>query len=395
MDAEHKPTGMYSRRVPTDPESWLSRSLTTIFTSSAFSTVFIITTTKPDKTSLTELTPATLKKQLNDCLRVDQFRLRRRLQQLEKKPTEQGWQKVAAEIASSVARRARKAARQPVLNWPNLPVVDQLDKISAAIRDHQVVVLAGETGSGKTTQLPKICLQLGRGVAGMIGHTQPRRLAARAVSNRIAEEIGSSVGDLVGYRVRFTDNVGEDCMIKLMTDGMLLSEVQSDRFLDQYDTLIIDEAHERSLNIDFLLGYIRQLLPKRPDLKVIITSATIDHERFAKHFAGAPVIEVSGRTFPVEVHYRPAEEERDLSLQVEDVLHEIEALERKEGRPSACDVLVFLSGERDIRTLHHHLDRKSTRLNSSHVRISYAVFCVNKKIADTGQLRIRRHDRLG
>ncbi|MCG2606912.1 MAG: ATP-dependent RNA helicase HrpA, partial [Achromobacter sp.] len=258
---------------------------------------------------------------------------------------------------NSIAKRARKAARQPKLSWPNLPVVEQLDTIRNAIRDHQIVVLAGETGSGKTTQLPKICLELGRGIDGMIGHTQPRRLAARAVSSRIAEEIGSSVGDLVGYRVRFTDHVGDDCLIKLMTDGMLLSEIQSDRFLDQYDTLIIDEAHERSLNIDFLLGYIRQLLPKRPDLKVIITSATIDHERFAKHFAGAPVIEVSGRTYPVDVHYRPAEAERELSRQVEDVLREIEQLEREKGRPPACDVLVFLSGERDIRELHHHLKR--------------------------------------
>ncbi|MCC1497217.1 DEAD/DEAH box helicase, partial [Alcanivorax sp. 1008] len=277
---------------------------------------------------MTEHSITTLKQQLNDCLRVDRYRLRRRLEKLQQKPNDNALEKIAADIARSSTRRARKAARQPKLSWPNLPVVEQLDTIRNAIRDHQVVVLAGETGSGKTTQLPKICLELGRGVEGMIGHTQPRRLAARAVSSRIAEEIGSSVGDLVGYRVRFTDHVGEDCMIKLMTDGMLLSEIQSDRFLDQYDTLIIDEAHERSLNIDFLLGYIRQLLPKRPDLKVIITSATIDHERFARHFAGAPVIEVSGRTYPVDVHYRPAEAERELSRQVEDVLREIEQLER-------------------------------------------------------------------
>ncbi|MDF1629470.1 MAG: ATP-dependent RNA helicase HrpA [Alcanivoracaceae bacterium] len=306
---------------------------------------------------MTEHSITTLKQQLTDCLRVDRYRLRRRLEKLQQKPNDNALEKLAADIARSIAKRARKAARQPKLSWPNLPVVEQLDTIRDAIRDHQVVVLAGETGSGKTTQLPKICLELGRGVEGMIGHTQPRRLAARAVSSRIAEEIGSTVGDLVGYRVRFTDHVGEDCLIKLMTDGMLLSEIQSDRFLDQYDTLIIDEAHERSLNIDFLLGYIRQLLPKRPDLKVIITSATIDHERFAKHFAGAPVIEVSGRTYPVDVHYRPAEAERELSRQVEDVLREIEQLEREKGRPPACDVLVFLSGERDIRELHHHLKR--------------------------------------
>src|SRR5690349_10790858 len=199
---------------------------------------------------------------------------------------------------------------------PELPVSARRANIAQAITDHQVVIVAGETGSGKTTQLPKICLELGRGTPGedgrprMIGHTQPRRIAARAVSERIAEELGSELGDLVGYQVRFTDRTSKASRVKVMTDGILLAELQRDRMLKRYDTIIIDEAHERSLNIDFLLGYLRQLLPKRPDLKLIITSATIDPERFAEHFSDrdgkpAPIVEVSGRTYPVEVRYRP------------------------------------------------------------------------------------------
>ncbi len=186
-----------------------------------------------------------------------------------------------------------------------LPVSQRKDDIAAAIRDAQVVVVAGETGSGKTTQLPKVLLELGRGVRGRIGHTQPRRIAARTVAERIAEELGSALGEVVGYKVRFTDQVSDTSLVKLMTDGVLLAEVQRDRLLRQYDTIIVDEAHERSLNIDFLLGYLAQLLPRRPDLKVVITSATIDVDRIAKHFGDAPVVEVSGRTFPVEVRYRP------------------------------------------------------------------------------------------
>src|SRR6476646_10503054 len=192
-----------------------------------------------------------------------------------------------------------------------LPVAARKDDIAAAIRDHQVVIVAGETGSGKTTQLPKICLELGRGVEGLIGHTQPRRIAARSVAERIAEELGTELGTAVGYQVRFTDRSSDDTLVKVMTDGILLSEMQRDRDLRKYDTIIIDEAHERSLNIDFILGYLRQLLPRRPDLKVIITSATIDPQRFSRHFDDArtgepaPIIEVSGRTYPVEVRYRP------------------------------------------------------------------------------------------
>ena len=217
---------------------------------------------------------------------------------------------------------AERATAIPVINFPDLPVSTRRDEIARAIRDHQVVIVSGETGSGKTTQLPKICMQLGRGVAGMIGHTQPRRLAARSVADRIAHELGQTVGrergQVVGYQVRFTDEVGPTTLVKLMTDGILLAEIQSDPMLRRYDTLIIDEAHERSLNIDFILGYVARLLPARPDLKVIITSATIDSDRFARHFGTwegtpgsgrliepAPVIEVSGRTYPVEIRYRP------------------------------------------------------------------------------------------
>jgi ATP-dependent helicase HrpA len=235
----------------------------------------------------------------------------------------------------------------PITYPPELPVSQRKDDIAQAIRDHQVVIIAGETGSGKTTQIPKICLELGRGVAGQIGHTQPRRLAARTVAERIAEELGSPLGETVGYQVRFTDVSADDTLIKLMTDGIMLTELARDRRLSRYDTLIIDEAHERSLNIDFILGYLRQLLPQRPDLKVIITSATIDPERFAAAFGGAPIVEVSGRTYPVEVRYRPMDageggQDADQGQAISDAIDELSA----EG---PGDILVFLSGEREIR----------------------------------------------
>ena len=232
----------------------------------------------------------------------------------------------------------------PPISYPaELPVSQRKDEILRAIRDHQVVIIAGETGSGKTTQIPKICLELGRGVNGQIGHTQPRRLAARTVAERIAEELGSPLGQTVGYKVRFTDVSADDTLVKLMTDGILLNELARDRDLRRYDTLIIDEAHERSLNIDFILGYLRQLLPRRPDLKVIITSATIDPERFSAAFSGAPIVEVSGRTYPVEVRYRPIQgEEADLGQAISDAVDELSG----EG---PGDILVFLSGEREIR----------------------------------------------
>ena len=207
---------------------------------------------------------------------------------------------------------------------PELPITDRAQDIAKAIAENPVVIIAGETGSGKTTQLPKICLQLGRGSAGLIGHTQPRRLAARTVAGRIAQELGQQIGEVVGYQVRFTDHSSAATRVKLMTDGILLAEIQRDRLLKKYDTIIIDEAHERSLNIDFLLGYLKQLLPRRPDLKLIITSATIDVESFSRHFGDAPVIEVSGRTWPVEIKYFEAEaEDGDLAARITQALQRI------------------------------------------------------------------------
>ncbi len=245
------------------------------------------------------------------------------------------------------ARIARRQAALPRIHYPpGLPISQHTRKILAAIRDHQVVVVAGETGSGKTTQLPKICLELGRGIVGTIGHTQPRRLAARTVAERIAEELDVPVGGAVGWKVRFTDQASEDTLVKLMTDGILLAEISSDPSLRQYDTLIIDEAHERSLNIDFVLGYLKQLLPRRPDLKVLITSATIDPERFSRHFDDAPVIEVSGRAFPVELRYRPfGPEGVDDRDQIQAICDAV--IELRGAGPG--DILVFLSGEREIR----------------------------------------------
>lgn len=242
----------------------------------------------------------------------------------------------------------------PALTYPaDLPVAEHRQEIADALREHQVVIVAGETGSGKTTQLPKICLELGRGRVQRIGHTQPRRLAARTVAQRIAEEVGQPLGELVGYQVRFQEYLGERTAVKLMTDGILLSEMQRDRDLRQYDTLIIDEAHERSLNIDFILGYLKRLLPRRPDLKVLVTSATIDLQRFSEHFGGAPVIEVSGRSYPVSTHYLPRDssDSEDLLRQVASVVKDVQA--GVHGSPG--DMLVFLSGERDIRDVARQL----------------------------------------
>ncbi|GAA4907695.1 ATP-dependent helicase HrpA [Actinomycetospora succinea] len=256
--------------------------------------------------------------------------------------------RIAGDVTAAEERLARRRASVPAVSYPEaLPITERVGDIRAALESHQVVVVAGETGSGKTTQLPKIALELGRGVLGTIGHTQPRRIAARTVAERVAEELGTTGTDTVGYQVRFTSRASEDTLVKLMTDGILLAEIQQDRLLRRYDTLIIDEAHERSLNIDFLLGYLAQLLPRRPDLKVVITSATIDPERFSRHFGDAPIIEVSGRTYPVEVRYRPlVDEEGDQRDQVEGILDAVDEL-RREGPDG--DVLVFLSGEREIR----------------------------------------------
>ncbi|GAA4727319.1 ATP-dependent RNA helicase HrpA [Modestobacter marinus] len=315
-----------------------------------------------------------LRSRLSALTLADEHRLRRRLDgtRRTKDPAARARQQeqIAADVATAEERIARRRAAVPVVSYPEeLPVSQRREDIAAALRDSQVVVVAGETGSGKTTQLPKILLELGRGVRGRIGHTQPRRLAARTVAERIAEEIGSPLGETVGWKVRFTDEVGDRTLVKLMTDGVLLAEVQRDRMLRQYDTIIIDEAHERSLNIDFLLGYLARLLPRRPDLKLVITSATIDVDRIAKHFTGraapldhqdghsggqggaeVPVVEVSGRTYPVEVRYRPvidpddpeADPDRDQVSAIVDACAELVA----EG---PGDVLVFLAGEREIR----------------------------------------------
>ena len=210
-------------------------------------------------------------------------------------------------LAIKASRQARLKSLLPIEFPEALPVSQRVNEIKEAIQNHQVVILCGETGSGKTTQLPKICLDLGRGIKGLIGHTQPRRLAARSVSSRIASELKSPLGDAVGFKIRFADKVSQQTLVKVMTDGVLLAETQTDPDLKQYDTIIIDEAHERSLNIDFLLGYLKQLTLRRPDLKIIITSATIDVESFSKHFNHALIIEVSGRTYPVEIRYRPLE----------------------------------------------------------------------------------------
>ncbi|MFD0773675.1 ATP-dependent RNA helicase HrpA [Streptomonospora algeriensis] len=295
--------------------------------------------------------PRELRQRLPPLMLADRHRLRRRIDGLQKVRTESKRAGIAAEISAEIdsaqARVERRAAAVPAIHYPEaLPVSARKDDIAAAVRDNQVVIVAGETGSGKTTQLPKICMELGRGVHGAVGHTQPRRLAARTVAERIAEELDTTLGEAVGYKVRFTDRSGDDTLVKLMTDGILLAEIQQDRMLRRYDTLIIDEAHERSLNIDFLLGYIKQLLPRRPDLKVIITSATIDPERFSRHFGDAPIVEVSGRTYPVEVRYRPVdEEESEQEDQTQAVCAAVDEL-RGEG---PGDILVFLSGEREIR----------------------------------------------
>jgi ATP-dependent helicase HrpA len=361
----------------------------------ALPTILVLGRPPPLETAALPPTPAELRSRLPELMLRDQHRLGRRIERAAALRAETSRQKalgeLVAELETAAARFNARRLSVPAISYPaKLPVSQRKDEIAAAIRDHQVVIVAGETGSGKTTQIPKICLELGRGVAGQIGHTQPRRLAARTVADRIAEELGTEPGtsgvaggsssrastaggsvgsspranSVVGYKVRFTDTSSDDTLIKLMTDGILLTEMRHDRRLLRYDTLIIDEAHERSLNIDFILGYLRRLLPSRPDLKVIITSATIDPERFSQHFAGgesgkhsagAPIIEVSGRTYPVEVRYRPlvpdaagtelgiqAAEPRDQVQAIADAIAEL----RAEG---PGDILVFLSGEREIR----------------------------------------------
>jgi len=345
---------------------------------------------------VSEPSVADLRARLDGLTLRDAARLGRRLDQLRRGRDPKAVAKIAQQLANAEALVATRQAARPAITYPDLPVSAKRDDIAQAIEQHQVVVVAGETGSGKTTQLPKICLELGRGIRGTIGHTQPRRLAARTVAQRIADELAVPLGDAVGYTVRFTDQASDRTLVKLMTDGILLAEMQRDRRLLRYDTLIIDEAHERSLNVDFLLGYLHQLLPQRPDLKVIITSATIEPERFAEHFAqrsgasggtvgGAPIVEVSGRTYPVEIRYRPLEpditaddgddpddpdhdvvhrsETRDQTEAILDALHELE-------REAPGDVLVFLSGEREIRDTAEAL--RGAKLRNTEVLPLYA-----------------------
>src|SRR5450830_659447 len=343
-----------------------------------------------------------LEKLLPACMLVDSFNLRRKLQQtrasLEQgKPVDRLIAEISSKLRESVARLEARKLALPKPDFPSeLPVSGRKEDISAAIVKNQVVIVCGETGSGKTTQLPKICLELGRGVSGLIGHTQPRRIAARSVASRIAQELQSPLGEVVGYKVRFNDKLTESTYIKLMTDGILLAETQGDKFLNAYDTIIIDEAHERSLNIDFLLGYLKQLLPKRPDLKIIVTSATIDASRFSEHFNGAPVIEVSGRTYPVEIRYRPlgkagfrakeiAETENAQFDMEDETIFGIARKAKTEARwleeddeeeaieeaildaaddllrQGDGDILVFLPGEREIRDTAEHLRKYQGR----------------------------------
>ena len=311
-----------------------------------------------------ELTPLqqSLFSQLIDIMLVDKRRLSARIHGIGKIKSQEAQQAVTAEIQQQIEQarlrvESRKSAVQNPIVFPeSLPVSQRKAEIEKLLSEHQVIVVAGETGSGKTTQLPKMCLELGFGNLGTIGHTQPRRIAARSVAARIAEELQTELGDLVGYKVRFNDQISDNTQIKLMTDGILLAEIQTDRFLNQYSCLIIDEAHERSLNNDFILGYLKQLLPRRPDLKVIITSATIDVERFSKHFNNAPIIEVSGRTYPVEVRYRPVAEEDDQD-QLQGILNAVDELQA-EGRG---DILIFMNGEREIRDTAEALQKQNLK----------------------------------
>lgn len=335
---------------------------------------------------------------LPQTLIKDRHRLKRQISTLEKQskanPEMEMSEKkaqIATQIEASIALASARKATVPKIVYPdNLPVAQKKDDLISLIKNNQVVVIAGETGSGKTTQIPKMCLDAGQGVFGKIGCTQPRRLAARSVAERIAEELDSQLGDLVGYQVRFHDQVKQTSLLKVMTDGILLAEIQNDRFLNQYDTIIIDEAHERSINIDFLLGILKNLLPKRPDLKLVITSATIDTERFAKFFDNAPIVEVSGRTFPVELRYRPLsnfvddegnEFEQDLPTAILHALDEL-ALEDPFG-----DVLVFQVGERDIKETADLLKKsnlKNTDIVPLYAKLSMAE---QNKVFQTSQKR--------
>ncbi len=326
-----------------------------------------------------------LSKKLQSCMNVDKHRHKRLLDRF-RSDYKKGCLSVEKlttlqyQIDHSIHKCIQRKANIPIINYPDLPVIEKKDEIAQLIKQNQVLILCGETGSGKTTQIPKICLEIGRGVSGFIGHTQPRRIAARTVADRIAEELGQKVGQSVGYKVRFYDKTHDQSLIKLMTDGILLAESQNDPYLNQYDTIIIDEAHERSLNIDFLLGYMRWLLPRRADLKLIITSATIDPERFSKHFSDAPIINVSGRTFPVEVRYRPIElieEDDETSADIQQgILDAVDELH--------CDlpgdILIFLNGEREI--------RETTKSLKKHHPIKCEILPLYSKLSVSEQERV-------
>ena len=308
-------------------------------------------------------TAGSLRAALKDCMIRDRFRLSKRIHGASKikKPEAKAavFDEIAMDIAKSMMVVQNRSLHKPHIEYPeNLPVSQKRDDIAEAIANNQVVIIAGETGSGKTTQIPKICSELGRGRAGLIGHTQPRRLAARSVASRIAEEMQTPMGEYVGYKVRFNDQISDNTQIKLMTDGILLAEIQHDRFLNQYDTIIIDEAHERSLNIDFIMGYLKELLPKRPDLKIIITSATIDPERFSNHFDKAPIIEVSGRTYPVDVRYRPLNPD-DADQDLDQLEGIFQAVDELCDEPGLGDILIFMNGEREIRDTADALSKRA------------------------------------
>lgn len=310
-----------------------------------------------------------LQESIEQTLLKDRFRFSKRLFELNQQALKRqvraevlqedaAYQALCLQVSASREQVQSRLAKQPARRYDDsLPICQRREEIIEALRQHQVLIVAGETGSGKTTQLPKMCLDAGRGLYGLIGHTQPRRLAARSVAERIASELNSPLGDYVGYKVRFNEQLNDSSGIKLMTDGILLAEIQQDRYLRQYDTIIIDEAHERSLNIDFLLGYLKKILPQRPDLKVIITSATIDHLRFSKHFNTAPVIEVVGRTYPVATLYRPLQHNKEdrnelpITQAVLNAIEEITELERAQRKNRVGGVLIFCSGEQEIREL--------------------------------------------
>ena len=289
---------------------------------------------------------------LKACDVRTEVRLGRQLKRLTRMRTNraqarQELEQIEQRIAKAETRTKDRAGQRPRARFDSsLPIAENIEEIAAEIRENQVVVVCGQTGSGKSTQLPLICLEAGRGIRGMIGHTQPRRIAARTIAQRLSQEMDVSLGEQVGYKVRFTDETSPDTFIKVLTDGMLLAEIQHDRNLLAYDTIILDEAHERSLNIDFLLGYLQRLVHKRTDLRVIITSATIDSEKFSRHFGDAPVLEVSGRSYPVEIRYRPLVP--DVS-QDSDTTQIFLAAIRELVHEGPGDILVFLPGEREIR----------------------------------------------